>query len=75
VLWNGLLAPANTPPEIIDRINRATVDALRSPDVKEKLAEQGSEPVGGTPAEFKTFIASELVKWHRLVELSGATMQ
>jgi tripartite-type tricarboxylate transporter receptor subunit TctC len=75
VLWNGLLAPANTPPEIIDRINSATVDALRSPEVKAKLAEQGSEPVGGTPPEFKAFIASELVKWHRLVELSGATMQ
>jgi tripartite-type tricarboxylate transporter receptor subunit TctC len=74
-LWNGLLAPANTPPEIIDRINRATADALRSAEVKAKLAEQGSEPVGGTPAEFKTFIASELVKWRRLVEVSGATVQ
>jgi tripartite-type tricarboxylate transporter receptor subunit TctC len=75
VLWNGLLAPAKTPPEIIDRINRAAVDALRSEEVKTKLAEQGSEPVGNTPAEFKAFIDSELVKWRRLVELSGATVQ
>lgn len=74
-LWNGLLAPAKTPPEIIDRINRAAVEALRSDDVKAKLADQGSEPVGDTPAEFKAFIASELVKWRRLVEISGATMQ
>lgn len=74
-LWNGLLAPAKTPPEIIDRINRATVDALRSEEVKAKLAEQGSTPVGGTPAEFKAFIASELVKWRKLVEISGATVQ
>ena len=74
-LWNGLLAPANTPPEIIEKINRATADALRSPEVKAKLAEQGSEPVGGSPAKFKAFIASELVKWRGLVQVSGATVQ
>ena len=74
-LWNGLLAPAKTPPDIIDRINRATIEALRSPEVKAKLAEQGSEPVGNTPAEFKAFIESELVKWRRLVEISGAKVQ
>jgi tripartite-type tricarboxylate transporter receptor subunit TctC len=74
-LWNGLLAPAKTPPDIIDRINRATTDALRSNEVKAKLAEQGSEPVGNSPAEFKAFIDTELVKWKRLVEISGATAQ
>lgn len=74
-LWNALLAPAKTPPEIIDRINRAAIDALRSDEVKAKLAEQGSEPVGNSPAEFKAFIASELVKWKKLVEISGATVQ
>lgn len=74
-LWNGLVAPAKTPPEIIDRINRAAVDALRSTELKAKLAEQGSEPVGNTPAEFKAFIASELIKWRRLVEISGASVQ
>jgi tripartite-type tricarboxylate transporter receptor subunit TctC len=74
-LWNGLLAPAKTPPEIIERINRAAIDALRSEEVKAKLAEQGSEPVGNTPAEFRAFIGSELSKWKRLVEISGATVQ
>jgi tripartite-type tricarboxylate transporter receptor subunit TctC len=74
-LWNGLLAPAKTPPDIIERINRATIDALRSSEVKAKLDEQGSEPVGNSPEEFKAFIASELVKWRRLVEVSGATAQ
>ncbi len=74
-LWNGLLAPAKTSPEIIDRINRAAIDALRSVEVKAKLAEQGSEPVGNSPAEFKAFIGSELVKWKKLVEISGATVQ
>jgi tripartite-type tricarboxylate transporter receptor subunit TctC len=74
-LWNGLLAPAKTAPEIIDRINRAVIDALRSEEVKARLAEQGSEPVGNSPAEFKAFIGSELVKWKKLVEISGATVQ
>jgi tripartite-type tricarboxylate transporter receptor subunit TctC len=73
--WNGLLAPAATPPDIITRLNRATDDALHSKDVQEKLAEQGSEPAGGTPAEFGAFLDSELIKWKKLVEISGATVQ
>jgi len=74
-LWNGLVAPAKTPADIIDRINKATIDALRSPELKAKLAEQGSEPAGNTPAEFKAFIDSELLKWRKLVEISGASVQ
>ncbi len=61
--WNGLLAPAATPPGIITRLNRATDDALHSKEVQEKLAEQGSEPAGGTAAEFGAFLDSELIKW------------
>jgi tripartite-type tricarboxylate transporter receptor subunit TctC len=74
-LWNGLLAPAKTPPDIVEKIYLATRDALRSDALKAKLAEQGSEPVGDTPAEFRAFIASELVKWRKLVEISGASVQ
>jgi tripartite-type tricarboxylate transporter receptor subunit TctC len=74
-LWNGLLAPAKTPPQIVEKIYLAARDALRSDALKAKLAEQGSEPVGNTPAEFRSFIGSELVKWRKLVEISGATVQ
>jgi len=74
-LWNGLLAPAKTPPQIIERINRATIDALRSDDMKEKFAGQGSEPAGNTPDEFKAFIEAELEKWRKLVEISGAKIE
>jgi tripartite-type tricarboxylate transporter receptor subunit TctC len=73
--WNGLLAPAATPADIVTRLNRATNDALHSREVQEKLAEQGSEPAGGTPAEFGAFLDSELIKWKKLVEISGATVQ
>ena len=58
-----------------DGLGEQAIDALRSAELKAKLAEQGSEPVGNTPAEFKAFIDSELVKWRRLVEISGATVQ
>lgn len=71
-LWNGLLAPARTPPAIVARINKAAVEALRSDDLRAKLAQQGSEPVGNTPEEFRAFIDQELAKWARLVEISGA---
>ena len=74
-LWNGLLAPAKTPPDIVEKIHLAAKDALSSDALKAKLAEQGSEPVGNTPAEFRAFIASELVKWRKLVEISGASVQ
>jgi tripartite-type tricarboxylate transporter receptor subunit TctC len=74
-LWNGLLAPSRTPPEIIDRINRAAVEALHSDGMKAKLANQGSDSVGSTAEEFNTFIVAELEKWRKLVELSCAMMQ
>lgn len=74
-LWNGLLGPAKLPQDIVDRIHRETVAALRSEELRAKLAQQGSEPVGNTPDEFRAFIAAELVKWKKLVEISGAQMQ
>ncbi len=73
--WNGLLAPAATPPDIVTRLNRATDEALHATQVQEKLAEQGSEAAGGTPAEFSSFLDSELIRWKKLVEISGATVQ
>ena len=74
-LWNGVLAPVGTPAPIIEKINHARVEALRSEDMKAKLAQQGSEPVGNSPEEFRAFIADELVKWGKLVEISGAKIQ
>ena len=74
-LWNGVLAPAGTPPPIIEKVNRALLEALRSEEMKAKLAQQGSEPVGNTPDEFARFIEAELVKWAKLVEISGARVQ
>ena len=71
-LWNGILVPANTPADIIGKLNGAIIKALAQPDMKQRLAEQGSDPAGTTPAEFRQFIASEVGKWAKLVQISGA---
>ncbi len=74
-LWNSLIAPAGTPPAAIVRIAEEAAAALRTPDLRARLAEQGSEPVGSTPAEFAAFIRTEIPKWTEMVRLSGATAE
>jgi tripartite-type tricarboxylate transporter receptor subunit TctC len=61
--WYGLLAPAGTAPAIIVRLNAEALKALRSGEMKERLALDGAEPLGTTPAEFGAHIRSELEKW------------
>ncbi|MDE2003952.1 MAG: tripartite tricarboxylate transporter substrate binding protein [Betaproteobacteria bacterium] len=70
--WFGVFAPASTPPAIVDKLNAAIGAWLASPDAKEKLASQGAIAAGGTPADFARFIASETVKWAKVVKASGA---
>jgi hypothetical protein len=72
-LWNGILVPARTPPEVVSRLNAAINKVLAQPETKKLLAEQGSEPAPGTSAQFRDFIAKEVPVWKRLVELSGAS--
>jgi tripartite-type tricarboxylate transporter receptor subunit TctC len=70
--WNGLFAPAKTPPEIIARLYKETAKAMAAPDVREKLNAQGAEAVGSTPEEFRAYIAAEIDKWGKVVRASGA---
>jgi tripartite-type tricarboxylate transporter receptor subunit TctC len=70
--WFGLLAPAGTPPEIINRIQQEVAKSLSTPAIKEKMVAQGAIPSGNTPAEFAKLIASEHEKWARVVKVSGA---
>jgi tripartite-type tricarboxylate transporter receptor subunit TctC len=72
VLWNGVFAPAGTPPEIVDKLGKALHKVTQDPGVRKVLAEQGSAPVEGSPAGFKTVLAAEVEKWGTLVKLSGA---
>ena len=70
--WYGLMAPAGTPREIIERLNRETNQVLQSPDVRKRMADFGAEIGGGTPEEFAGFIASEIKRYEEIVRLSGA---
>jgi len=72
--WFGLLAPAGTSPEIINRIQQEVAKALATPAVKEKMLAQGAIPSGNTPAQFAQLIADEHVKWAKVVKASGATV-
>ena len=72
-LWNGLLAPSGTPPAAVARLAAETAAALRSADLRNKLAEQGSEPAPSTPEEFARFIRAEIPRWTEVVRLSGAS--
>jgi tripartite-type tricarboxylate transporter receptor subunit TctC len=74
-LWNGIFAPAGTPPAAVQRISAAIAEALRTEEMRARLAQQGSEPVGSTPAQFTAFIAAEIPKWAELVRISGATVE
>jgi tripartite-type tricarboxylate transporter receptor subunit TctC len=66
--WYGLLAPAGVAGSIVEKLNREALIALRSAEMKQRLAADGAEPLGSTPAEFAAFIRRELDKWSRVVE-------
>ena len=61
--WYGLSAPAGTPPAIVTRLHAETAKAVRTKEMKERLAADGAEPVGNTPAEFAAHIQDEMKKW------------
>ena len=70
--WFGLLAPAGTPADVVQRLQQETAKALASPAVKQRLLAQGAIPGGGTPQQFQTMIAAESAKWAKVVKTSGA---
>ena len=70
--WNGVCAPGNTPPDIIEKLNGAIVAGLADPKLKARIAELGGEPLPMTPAEFARFIADDTEKWAKVVRFSGA---
>jgi tripartite-type tricarboxylate transporter receptor subunit TctC len=70
--WNAIFAPAQTPPAVVQTLSRAIVKAVQAPDTQRLIVDQGSQPVGSTPAQFKSFLDSEVVLWKKLVDMSGA---
>ncbi|WP_270934751.1 Bug family tripartite tricarboxylate transporter substrate binding protein [Falsiroseomonas oryzae] len=73
--WDGIFAPAGTPDGIVQRLNRAFVDAMHDPETVSRLAARGAEPAPRqTPAQFAAFVARERVRWGEAVRASGARM-
>lgn len=72
--WFGLIAPARTPPEVIDKLNAAMQAALDKPEVKKSFEQLGAVGVKTTPAEFQQFIEAEVTQWATVVKVSGATV-
>jgi tripartite-type tricarboxylate transporter receptor subunit TctC len=70
--WFGVFAPAGTPPPVVDRLNAAIVAALRSAEMRERLARMGAEPAPLSPAQFSQFVRGELAKYEKVVKFSGA---
>jgi tripartite-type tricarboxylate transporter receptor subunit TctC len=69
--WNGVMAPAGTPPAIIARLHQEIVKTLALPEIKERFAGVGAHPVGNTPQEFSAFIKKELATWSKVVKTAG----
>jgi len=71
VNWYGLVAPLKTPQPVIERIAKEVRTAMHSPDVVKRLAGDGSEPVGSSPAEFAAHIKAEQALWSRVIKQAG----
>ena len=70
--WYGALAPRGTSPAIINRLYSDIVKILAQPDIKERIAGEGAEVVGSTPAEFAAFLKTDIARWAPLIKQSGA---
>ena len=74
--WQGLMVPANTPRPVIQRLNAEVLKALQNPDVRQKLALQGVEPLGSTsPEEYAVYIKDETARWSKVVKQAGLSLE
>jgi tripartite-type tricarboxylate transporter receptor subunit TctC len=69
--WHGLVLPARTPPAVVATLHRATVAALRDPDVARALEQQGARPGGNTPEKFAALIRAEHTRWAEVIRRAG----
>jgi tripartite-type tricarboxylate transporter receptor subunit TctC len=72
-VWVGIFAPAGTPKEIVNRLNTEIAKIVRVPNIRERLAGLGAEPVGDTSEHFAAYIRSELAKWSKVAKAAGIT--
>jgi tripartite-type tricarboxylate transporter receptor subunit TctC len=70
--WYGVIGPAGMPAPLVERLHDELVRVLAQPDVRQRILDDGSEPVGSAPREFRDFMAADLAKWAKVVKQSGA---
>ena len=73
--WYGMVAPANTPPQIVTALNKAAIEAVKDAEVISKLSSQGAILVGDTPEQFRSYIDSETKKWAMVIKDAGVPVQ
>jgi tripartite-type tricarboxylate transporter receptor subunit TctC len=69
--WYGLMVPTGTPQQITGRLYTETANALRMPDLQQRLSNEGCEPVGSSPEQFAAYITLEMARWAKVVKASG----
>ncbi|HKS63532.1 MAG TPA: tripartite tricarboxylate transporter substrate binding protein [Xanthobacteraceae bacterium] len=74
-VWYGISAPKGTPPQVVDKLNKAVNAALADPAMVKRFAELGAVPMPMSPAEFGKLVADETVKWKKVVEFAGISVE
>jgi len=73
--WQGVLAPAKTPPDVVAKVQTEIARIIHTPDMKEKLSTQGADPIGNSPAEMAKWLAAEKDRWARLIKATGFKLE
>ena len=74
VVWNGMVAPKDTPANVVDTLHRAITASLAEPQVMAKFANLGSVPKAMTPAEFGRFVVEDTEKWRKIIRAANITV-
>ncbi len=72
--WFGVLAPARTPPAVVQQLNANMVKVLQLPEIRDRLVAMGYRPIANTPEQFDAFIRAEIAKWGKVIKESGARL-
>src|SRR5262249_16157374 len=73
--WQGLFAPAGTPKEVVAKISAETVAMLKAPDIRQRIAQEGADPLGSMPDAFTARVRAEIAKWGKVVRDAGIGTQ
>ncbi|MFL5051954.1 MAG: Bug family tripartite tricarboxylate transporter substrate binding protein, partial [Xanthobacteraceae bacterium] len=73
--WQGMFAPAGTPKDVVAKISAEAVAMINTPEVRQRIAHEGADPVGSTPEQFTARVNAEIAKWGKVIREAGIGMQ